>query len=190
MVGPVATPRSTGPRYHLPQSLGIAAYSERHLRTTPRLQRARAFAMYSIDPLYSFSSSSYENHALPPIPRSTLFLLTCEPRHRSPVISRLQSFPTARRVVVRAAAVLRGIRFITSGTAYTYPPSINPDEACRNKLFSPCRKRLSRYGNGTGDLPLKVGGRLCVALRTPDQLCSCPGPDKTEARATIRALDN
>ena len=33
--------------------------------------------------------------------------------------------------------------------------------------------------NGTGDL---VGGRPCVALRTPDQLCNCLGPILRPAR--------
>jgi hypothetical protein len=37
--------------------------------------------------------------------------------------------------------------------------------------------------NGTGDL---VGGRPCVALRTPDKLCICLGPVETETRANAR----
>jgi hypothetical protein len=32
----------------------------------------------------------------------------------------------------------------------------------------------------------KVGGRPCVALRTPDLLCNCLGPVKTETRARAR----
>ena len=32
----------------------------------------------------------------------------------------------------------------------------------------------------------KVGGRPCVALRTPDLLCNCLGPIKTETRARAR----
>ena len=34
----------------------------------------------------------------------------------------------------------------------------------------------------------KVGGRPCVALRTPGQLCNCRGPAKTEARATAQSI--
>ena len=37
--------------------------------------------------------------------------------------------------------------------------------------------------DGTGDL---VGGRPCVALRTPDKLCICLGPVETETRANAR----
>jgi hypothetical protein len=37
--------------------------------------------------------------------------------------------------------------------------------------------------NGTGDL---VGGRPCVALRTPDRLCNCLGPVQPETRAKGR----
>ena len=32
----------------------------------------------------------------------------------------------------------------------------------------------------------KVGGRPCVALRTPDRLCNCLGPVETETRAKAR----
>ena len=32
----------------------------------------------------------------------------------------------------------------------------------------------------------KVGGRPCVALRTPDRLCNCLGPVKIETRARAR----
>jgi hypothetical protein len=32
----------------------------------------------------------------------------------------------------------------------------------------------------------EVGGRPCVALRTPDQLCNCLGPINTESRANTR----
>ncbi len=93
--------RGTGPRHRLSKPLGVAAHSERNLRTTCCLQRPRSLAVYGLDPLHDLSSSSYKGRGRPSIPRSTLSLFTRGPRHRSLHIGHLQSCPTTYRIVVR-----------------------------------------------------------------------------------------
>lgn len=99
--------RCARPCHRFPKPLGVAAYSERNLRTASRLQRPRSLAVYGVDSLYDLSSSSYKGRGPSPIPCPALSLLARSPRLWSLHIGHLQSRPATRRIHIWCSDCLK-----------------------------------------------------------------------------------